>query len=188
MKTRTLLILLLCMLPAYGRAQVVPSRKYQPVEVEVGIGTGIPLNRLGAEKFGFLKTVKGEIRYNTPAGVFDFGAGVQLMKVGRIFNQGEAGLKATDYSSLQLYGVVDYNWRVNHYMNLFAGLAFGASHNISLMPDGFSYAKKWSPYVGPRIGMEVWDRLRVTITCNLMDRANNFIGFEIGYAFGGKQK
>ena len=185
---KTLLMVLALALPFMcGNAQEQNKRMFQAVEVEVGGGLGIGLDKMGYERNHLIYSLKGEVRYNFPSGAFDIGLGAQAVR----FDRSSPGVMQYDAyvcsPSYQLYLVGDYNKRLNNQMTLFGGLGAGVSfwtqtsaYSISVAPD------KLSPYVAPRIGIEAWNRLRFTVSVNIMNKETSFVGFSLGYAFGGK--
>lgn len=97
---------------------------------------------------------------------------------------------------VQFYGVVDYNYAVSDRLTLFAGLAAGVAYQY-VQPSAIcdmawaanTYnGKKWSPYISPRVGMECWDRLRVTMAYHWMDQGSRYTGIHLGYVFGGRKR
>lgn len=186
MKRTVLIFAVFIMSVSLARAQQVDKRKVQAVEVEVAGGTGIGLYKLGFDQNRLMYTGRAEVRYNFPSGAFDLGLGAQLSRLERT----SVSVTPSQYDvfpSWQLYFVGDYNWQTSNNLSLFAGLAAGfsrwtqASGNAaSIVPD------KWSPYIAPRVGLEAWNRLRVTVSANLMNKETSFVGLSLGYAFGGK--
>lgn len=178
-------LVFLLLFPLYGGyAQEVQKRKVQAVEGEIAGGAIIGLNKVGYEVNHLGYVLRGEIRYNFPSSAFDLGLGSQFARFNRSSSESH---QYAAYSSIQLYIVTNYNWRMNDRFNCFFGVAGGAScwtitsgYSISMAPN------KWSPYFSPRIGVEVWNRLRFTISLNISNKESNFVGINLGYTFGGK--
>ena len=167
-----------------GNAQVIQKRSIQAVETEIAGGVGVGFNKMGFDQNQLAYSIKGEIRYNTPSGAFDFGLGAQLVRLDRLSYDTQ---HHDAFPSWQVYAAGDYNWRINDYLTLFCGLAAGVSrwtqtsaYSLSITPN------KWSPYIAPRVGIEAWNRLRFTITASIMNKETSFIGLSLGYSFGGK--
>ena len=181
-----MMLLAITMSGAWGMAQVVKPRTVQAIEVEVGIGTGVGLYKVGFDKVSLARSLKAEVRYNFSNGVIDIGLGSRVMRMDRSFL--DEPLHKVSYASWQFYGVVDYNWRITDRFLVFAGLAAGFSQNINLInqPSDIYQPRSTAFFLAPRIGFEAWDRLRLTLSCNLMDKGHSFIGLEVGYSFGGK--
>ena len=186
MKRAVMMLLAIAMSGAWGMAQVVNPRTIQAIEVEAGLGTGVGLYKVGFDKVSLARSVKAEIRYNFPSGAFDIGFGGRIMRMDRY--PLDEPLHKVSYASWQLYGVFDYNWRITDRFVVFAGLAAGFSQNINLInqPSDVYQPRSTAFFLAPRIGFEAWDRLRLTLSCNLMDKGHSFIGLEVGYSFGGK--
>lgn len=186
MKKTFLFLLAVIMSVSLGYAQQIDKRKVQAVEAEIAVGTGIGMYKLGFDQNRLMLIGRGEVRYNFPSGAFDLGLGAQITRMER------ASLSVTPsrydvFPSWQLYVVGDYNWQTSNNLSLFAGLAAGVSrwtqasgNATSVVPD------KWSPYIAPRVGLEAWNRLRVTVSANIMNKETSFMGLSLGYAFGGK--
>lgn len=184
MKKIVFVLLVMAFPFSMGYAQEVPKRKVQAVEVEVAGGIGIGLNKMGFDQNHLAYTFRIEPRYNFPSGAFDIGFGTQFVRLDRSSLE-----PRQDYTSpsFQFYVVGDYNWRINNQLTLFCGIAAGVSWWTQTSSySAFGAPDKWSPYIGPRIGLEAWDRLRFTVSLNLMNKETSFVGFNLGYAFGGK--
>ena len=167
-------------------AQEESKREVQSVEVEVAGEAGVALNKLGYYKNEWVRAVRAEVRYNFPSGDFDIGLGARVMRVDRLLAN-SSGKDA--FPAYQLFGVGDYNLKMRHNITMFFGVAAGAScwaqksaYSISVVPD------KWAPYVGPRVGVEAWNRLRVTLSINMGNKEIAFAGIGVGYAIGGKAR
>ena len=107
------------------------------------------------------------------------------------------------YLSSQHYLAADYNFRLKPNFTLFAGLEAGVSCSYKLSQNYNNYgltglvegnsepfytSKPVSPYFAPRVGFELWDRLRGTFSVGFMDKGDSNVNFRLGYVFGGSRK
>lgn len=165
------------------------------VRGDLHLGIGMPLYKAGAIRVTPMYSIGGELRYYFPNSAWDVGIGARGNLFRRIYKEGYPL-----YISSQHYLVVDYNYRVSSSLVLFAGLEGGISiaydmseYNSTANPYGIGgmaadtrnfYEKKGiSPYFGPRVGLEVWNRLRATLTYGMMDKGERNVNFRMGYVF-----
>lgn len=168
-------------------------------ELEAGVGTGIGSGRLGpysrSPHSGIYFFI--EPRLNIPGSSFD--VGVQL-SVGR--SSDHPNPSAPDYYYSAKYNpavvtFVDYNLRKWRNVSLFGGAGMGVSAIDLLYP---TYPEELGGRVerdvsslstfvfNPRIGVEFWDHLRVTMEYKWIKREYSIFGVTVGGIFGGGYK
>lgn len=185
-------IVLLIMVALNGVLLSAQIRTISPVEFEINLGAGIATDKLDYVWHSMMQAYGVEVRYNFPDARFDFGGGIR----GGAMTRSSEDLFYKTFIPVQFYGVVDYNYAVSDRLTLFAGLAAGVAYQY-VQPSAIcdmawaanTYnGKKWSPYISPRVGMECWDRLRVTMAYHWMDQGSRYTGIHLGYVFGGRKR
>ena len=165
---------------------------------EVNVGTGFPLYNVGTNGSLPLLRFGAELRYYFPNSPWDIGVGTHIGGIKRTAEKG-----SPFYLSSQHYLAADYNFRLKPNFTLFAGLEAGVSCSYKLSQNYNNYgltglvegnsepfytSKPLSPYFAPRIGFELWDRLRGTFSVGFMDKGDSNVNFRLGYVFGGSRK
>lgn len=83
----------------------------------------------------------------------------------------------------------DYNWRLCDKVNLFTGVGAGC-----LMPAdswnalGYNYGttRHYYPVAFPRVGIELFDQLRLSMEYRITKIRYGYFWVDIGYVFGGR--
>ena len=89
-------------------------------------------------------------------------------------------------ASLSLTG--DYNFMEGSKVSPFIGIELGYAqrHTISSsFDDNIGNCSNNGFVVSPRIGVEVWNHVRLTLDARITQRDYNVVCFGLGYAFGG---
>ncbi len=164
------------------------ERKVNAFEIEIGIGAA-----LGANNLKFDKTKTGfnglaEVRYNTRCGV-DFG--VQFSING--FNRQTMNAEAVKFLSKNGFIVLDYNLFQDKGLTIFFGAGAGIAWNkntgeSTVEGDDAFLGKSRSFCVMPRVGIELFHRIRVTLDYKFGNKANNHFGLSAGFVLGGGKK
>ncbi|MCM1301316.1 MAG: hypothetical protein NC250_00545 [Alistipes senegalensis] len=191
MKKLSLLFVLLCVLTTVSAQQ----REVRAIEVELGVGLTSGAARL--QDVGFDKNRTGEtgfieIRYNWKRLPIDVGFHIGGTIFGREMR--ESGEKL-NFSSGNFMLTSDYNYRRDSNCSLFAGLGigmatFGNSAELEYVGDG-GYTDNGSSgsfCVMPRVGVELFHRLRLTCAYVIEEQANRHFSLTLGIAIGGGRK
>ena len=192
-----LLSLLFFAFSGSGWAQDKPSTKVATGSLrgEVFLGIGAPVYKPGAIRNQPRYMIGAELRYTMSQGSWDLGVGSRVGAFERKYSEGHPL-----YVSSEHYFVVDKNFYLNHDLCFFAGIEAGISvsydtsyYNSRANPYGFPgvvadthafyVAKRVSPFIAPRIGIEVWNHLRCSLTFDVCDKGNSNFNFRIGYVF-----
>lgn len=129
-----------------------------------------------------------ELRYNVAGTPWDFGIQLSVATAVRKFNHPYPGYDDEyDQSnrSVNLMAVGDYNLRQGQKINPFAGLGFGVSFN-DVVSDKIYNTSGTSAVVMPRIGVEFFKCLRITVAPIINRKGYNTCMFTLGYTFGGR--
>ena len=168
-------------------------------ELELGIGAGIGSDRLGsyAPSSHSGLYIFMEPRLNIPTSPFD--VGIQL-STGRSSDNPSLSNPGYYYSAKynsMVVTFVDYNLRRWRNISLFGGMGVGISA-IDLIYPAYheelggrlerDVASIHSFVLNPRIGVEFWDHLRVTVEYKCMKREYSIFGITLGGVFGGGDK
>lgn len=87
--------------------------------------------------------------------------------------------------TINLFAVGDYNLSNGAKFNPFVGVGAGVSLYDTVTDKEYP-ASGTAFGVMPRIGIEMFQRLRVTATMLFVKKGYNNFGFSIGYTFGGR--
>ncbi|MCM1218769.1 MAG: hypothetical protein NC548_30155 [Lachnospiraceae bacterium] len=171
------------------------QREVRAIEVELGVGMtsgAVRLQSVGFDKNRTGETGFIEIRYNWKRLPIDVGFHIGGTIFGREMR--ESGEKL-NFSSGNFMLTSDYNYRRNSNCSLFAGLGigmatFGNSAEMQYVGDG-GYTDNGSSgsfCVMPRVGVELFHRLRLTCAYVIEEQANRHFSLTLGIAIGGGRK
>lgn len=199
MKPFFVFIALCLFLPLSAFAQADSSgndEKKKVLSGEIYLGIGAPTYSLGSSAHSPRLMAGFELRYLFAGSPWDLAFGSRVGMMSRTYL---GGMPTTHplYVSSEHYFAADYNYRVNPSVVLFAGLEAGLSVSYDLSEinrwngtmgmegDTSSHyvPKRFSPYIAPRVGIEVWNRLRCSFAYDLSDKGNRNLNFRIGYVF-----
>ena len=187
----TLIIATVCCSVAF--AQKVEVRR---LEGEVGIGGVNGVNSLSMDNCSVGPKLYAELRYNFRALPID--AGVQVS--GSFFHRDTEGqaqrLKSKSYNVM---AVADYNFRRGKSLSFFAGVGIGVGVLEMSAPIAIQTpSAQWGGYstgegkeklcVSPRVGVELFNHLRLSFFYMAEERANNHIGISLGGVLGGGRR
>ena len=196
-KTGLFLILML-----YLAVSPIFAQNKQSVSLfEFEIGTGLKAsNNVSAIDMGSFselmsdRTEPGlnlfmEARINIPTTAFDIG----LQFSAHNFSRKWEDMMTIIYNFKSITTYVDYNYRKWNKITPFVGLGLGFS------PTELTYTypnssrrdeiEKTQPACfNPRIGVEVYDHIRLTFDWKIMTKTYSHIGISLGFAFGGGKR
>ena len=185
MKKLFLLALLLWTINA-----VAQERTVRAFEGEFSWGVALPTNGLGDKALLDARLFQLEARYNFAESPFDVGVlikGAYLMRERENPAEtwpGQYEDKKYDITTWHTMAVADYNFCREKKASFFVGLAAGCGSedawNEKTVDVKFCFM--------PRCGVELWHRLRVTLSYTHMDKRTNHFGMGVGVVFGGGKK
>lgn len=122
-----------------------------------------------------------EARHNFPMTPFD----VSLQAVTGSFSRKDDNLAV----NLNVGGVIfaDWNWRPGRAAAPFIGLGIGAAA-IESMGISSGHLQEAAFVLNPRIGIELFGHLRITLEYKRIRPYCSFLGLNVGFAFGGGPK
>lgn len=149
-------------------------------EIEAKAGATFPVDKfVGSKRLGPQLGLEGRWNFDKP---FDVGLEVYVGSAVRDYEHHT--LSNRIFSFLSIFG--DYNFNRGNQAALFVGLGLGEVQcNII---QGNKGDEGMSFMVVPRVGVELWNHLRLTADLRLARKGYNTIGISIGYAFGGGRK
>ena len=158
------------------------AQESQPVkrfEFEAKPGGTCPIDRfVGLEQSGTQLGLESRWNMDTP---FDVALELYMGSAVRHYNHHDI---STRIFSLSVYG--DYNFRRGSKVAPFVGAGIGSANCENI--QGSEGREGGSLLLVPRVGVELWNHLRLTADLRLARKGFNTIGLSIGYAFGGGRK
>jgi len=149
-------------------------------EFEIKAGTNYPLDSyVGKKCFG--AAIGLEARWNLRNLPLDLGAELAVSSTCRRYN----GEDLTD-RIIGISFVCDYNINRGENVSPFVGLGLGNASCEVLTGDYGTDADK--VLFTPRVGVELWRHLRLTLESRIVREGFNNVGFTVGYVFGGGRK
>lgn len=158
------------------------------VKVDPYIGLAVPVRNIGGSD---VKETAGlnlgvEIRKYLPESPLSVGVDIFCSTAAR---------KRTDpdgdsHNSQRMAGiaaVVDYNTQRHGPASFFAGAGVGLVQRNTIrsgIDNGIGICPTYAPVVSPRVGVELWNHLRLTAEARITQRDYNVLAFRIGYSFG----
>ena len=186
---RLLIIFFAIALPAMANAQEI-----RRIESEIALGTAVSGGAGEFSKMCYGELGLAEVRLNLKEKPYDFG-----VQVGANLLVRENDISKTDvgFTSLDFLAVTDYNSELSDDIRWFAGLGAGLmycdenSHTELNTNGGYwqtftsSGGDEFTLCVMPRVGIEVWNHLRITAFYRIQEPANRHLGLSIGLVIGG---
>ncbi len=161
----------------------------QPVEGELKTGFTYPLASVdGYQNLFHFGMIGAELRYNFRNLPVD--AGVEM-----IYSLAcrQSPIDEDDKLPLRIWTISltgDYNFNRGEPFSWFVGSGIGPAQRLKTSPF-FGFYKD-VPVVGsvfsPRVGIELWNQLRIILCAHISSRDFNTIEIEVGYAIGGRPK
>ncbi|MCM1355616.1 MAG: porin family protein [Staphylococcus sp.] len=178
MKTLSLTkVLLLVVLGLAGFQTMRAQTEVQRLEGEINVGFNVATGRYLGTSAGLGLTVGGELRYNFRNSPFDGGVWVNYTSFAWPTDLPE-GTFWTSSTNFALVG--DYNFRQGASVNPFVGAGLGMSFRDADRGCG--------PVFMPRVGVELWSHLRLTLSYEVNRKYYNGFSFTVGWAIGGGAK
>lgn len=176
-------LMLVCCLISWGQ-----TREIQPFEVELRAGFTLPLGSFHNSDLRIGPQIGVEGRYNFNESHFDAGFMIDVSTaVHGLHGQDSRFTGDQSNRTINLFVVGDYNFSNGSKFNPFFGLGAGISL-YDTVTDKIYPASGTGFGVMPRIGIEMFQRLRITATTLIVKKGYNNFGLSIGYTFGGRVK
>lgn len=163
---------------------------FRNLEAEVFVGPNLSLGKSPDHVAGFVAdsktlagyTVGGEIRYNFSDIPFDCGIRGAFTKIGHDQHWAYGDYWSHDYTNNGSVAAVG-DWQLNRGGNIapFIGVGIGAAFH------GHHGINSTTALFLPRFGMEIFDRLRISVGAELSKREFNTMNLTLGWTFGGGQ-
>lgn len=164
-------------------------------EGEIGVGLNFGSDKLNFDNSRIGATFFAEGRYNFQRIPIDIG----LQVAGSIFHRDAKNAGNLEFKTWNVLAVTDYNFRRCKKVSFFAGFGLGYAALDTSAPirfdnsnpnwAGFSTGeKKGSFCFMPRVGIELFHRLRFTFDYRLQEEANRHFDLSIGFVFGGGRR
>lgn len=179
------MVVMLCM-SNMAKAQRQEIKRF---EFELGAGLTTPLGSYhdGKAQTGAALEMQG--RYNFKGSPWDCGLLLELTTARRGF----APMDRTDLDiwqsnrTLAFAATGAYNFRQGNKINPFAGVAIGVANN-DVVGDDIYPSTGTSLFFSPRIGVEFFRHLRLTISSNISKKGHHNLQLSLGLVIGGGRK
>ncbi len=147
---------------------------------EGGVSAGIMFPGINSKTFtGYPgQQLAVELRFNI-GNKFDVGAQFSLYEFKQESSYSDAAYMKVISPSI----IGDYNWRPSEFLNLFVGAGFGFASDVDGNADFESGFEAF-----PRVGLELYDKVRLSADYRINFAGSGYMGFTIGYVFGGRPK
>lgn len=153
-------------------------------EVEISLAANYPMFTIAELKNGFLFEASVAYRNNLPDVPVALGGEL-------VYGAVQRGWGGSGWPSLTAAFTAEYDWLRGRNVSPFAGLGVGIGLCSSSRDTEYDFPKIWAaiypfaPVVSPRIGVEFWNGLRITLKCQITRKEYSSVSLGIGYAFGG---
>ncbi len=194
--TKRIITLLIAALFAFdGMAQKVDVGRF---EAEIGLGLADGLKSLNLDNCTPGPKIYGELRYNIKALPIDLGIQASDSYFRRSDDQVK-NVNGVKCNAINVMAVADYNLRRGKNLSIFAGVGLGLGILDVTAPISFDDTQlNWNGYKTgdgtskfafmPRVGVELWNHLRLTVAFTTLEKANNQYSINIGVVFGGGRR
>lgn len=94
-----------------------------------------------------------------------------------------SGVNAFHQKSFILQGILDYNFiSKNRWIRPFMGIGVGVSRiKATAKSDGYADSKTTHPAISPRVGMELFNKIRLTAEYKYQGKYNSFFDLKLGF-------
>ena len=183
MKRITIIIaIIVASLTTNATAQRYVVRDVAAIEFELNVGLATAANQMpqyGNTRQGVDANI--ELRYNFATAPVDLGLYYSICSLRRGESVGNMA-KNFAFDSQNLLVTSDYIFYQGRNVQPYAGLGVGLAWS-DINTDGSIHGTHFA--VMPRVGIEIVQRLRISLGYKLFDRANNHLVLGIGLVFGG---
>lgn len=177
---------------AQNIASVAEVRRF---EGEIGVGLVFGADKLDFDRNQLGASLHAEVRYNLRRLPLDVG----IQAGGTIFHRESDYAGQLKFRSWNIMAVTDYNFRQTKKISFFGGLGLGYASLGASAPVSFDGSQpNWGGFVTgrkdgsfcvmPRVGVEFFHHLRVTLDYKWQEKANRHFDVSIGVVFGGGRK
>lgn len=164
--------------------------RVRPIEFEMHMGASQPLgSKIAGTDRDFGATIGCELRYNFMDSPFDLGLTIDVTTACYNWMLDEE-YDCTQSNRTAFYGVTgDYNFGQGRTVNPFVGLGLGVGCHLAILDelDDTNDGRATAMFV-PRVGVELWRHLRVTLAANLSCKYFHNATLTVGYVIGGGRK
>ena len=147
------------------------------------------------ERLQRIRSLLAEVRYNLASLPLDVGVQVS----GSMFHREVQSTRSLKFKSLNVLAVADVNIFRARAISIFAGAGFGYALCGETAPVTFDNSQgEWGGFSTggeksgicfvPRVGVELFHRLRVTFDYRLQEKANRHFDVTLGFVIGGGRK
>lgn len=182
---RHLTYILLCVLFMLSSSMIgVAQTQIKRNEVEISLAANYPLFAISGLKNGFL--FEGRLAYRNNLPSIPVALGGEL-----VYGAVQRGLGNTGWPSLTAAFTAEYDWLRGTNISPFAGLGVGIGLCSSTRDMDYEVPLIWmkiypfTPVISPRVGVEFWNGLRITLKCQITRKEYSSVSLGLGYAFGG---
>lgn len=187
-KLSVIIMALVVAFVGFGPMETYAAAPVKMVEVELGGGIVSPTEKLDFDKNRVGYNIQAEVRFNFKQAPFDVGVHVDGDSFSRTISLSKDMLK---FSSINAMFVFDWNILRKSFFSPFVGVGAGASWLSGEKPleTGTIIKEKPTSFcVMPRLGVELFHRLRVTLYYKNTKREHNHFGLSAGLVIGGGKK
>lgn len=199
---KKLILALIFLLPGIFHAQAQsprraesPACKIGRIEGEIGVGALFGGDKLNFDNNRIGATYYAEVRYNMSRMPLDVG----LQVAGSIFNRDSDNAGDLKFKTWNIMAVTDYNILRCKKVSFFTGVGLGYAILDNSAPITFdNSAPNWAGFSTgdksgsfcfmPRVGVELFHRLRFTLDYKLQEKANRHFDLTVGFVFGGGKR
>lgn len=160
----------------------------RPVEFELCAGVAFPLDHIPASNASSGPILGMELRYNFKNSPMDIGLVLNFTSIYYEFDHVPEELEQDNHTTMIGF-TTDYNFRQGRNVNPFIGVGLGLGVHDALL-DVVEDTNDCNNTVefSPRVGVELWRHLRLTLGANISCKYYNSVGLTVGYVIGGGKK
>lgn len=185
------LLYLIAAFSALLASSLLQAQTVKKIEVEPYLGLSYPIRNINGSA---VVEVEGlnmglEFRYNLPSLPMSIGADLSIASANRALPKPNNGKHFHNTQRMtSLAAVCDWNFRQGRTVALFTGIGTGIAQRETIksgIDNGIGMCPTLGMYAAPRIGVELWNHLRLTIEAKFTQRDYNVVAFRLGVPIGG---
>lgn len=151
---------------------------FHNTEVELWDGICIPIGEYCGGKTKVGMSLGANFRYNFRDKPWDCGVFIQLDQARRTINETKHNNKTASFG---LSG--SYNFNQGKRFNPYLSIGVGTGYNLATSDDSPDISR-WSAVFIPKIGIEMWQIIRINSYVQLSRKGFNTFGVSLGLTFG----
>jgi hypothetical protein len=183
-------LLLFASLAFFNLTMTANAQEKKSFAVEPYIGLSMPVRNIGGSDVKEIAGINAgiEARYIIESVPLSVGADLFMTTAARQMAKAEGGHSSNSQRMAGAAAVCEYGFMRGNPVSFYIGTGLGIAQRETIQSgfdNGIGICSTYGPVVSPRVGMELWNHLRLSLEGRFSQRDFNVVAFRLGFAFGG---